>query len=69
MGTGDLGDGSLPAGFRGRAPVGVWGKALRKPEMLIQSALDKRVFVIYSYERNMVYLQVLAESATPTLFL
>jgi len=29
---GGLGDGSPPAGSRGRAPVGVWGQSPQKPE-------------------------------------
>jgi len=35
-----VGDGSLPAGSRGRAPVGVWGRA-PKPEECYAMRLKK----------------------------
>jgi len=44
---GGLGDGSPPAGSRGRAPVGVWawGRSPQKPDIHMQSAADKRIFL------------------------
>jgi len=37
---GDLGDGSPPAGSRGRAPVAVWGEALSSQRQMLISSYD-----------------------------
>jgi len=44
------GDGNPPAGSRGRASVRVWEQGPHKPDMHIQSAVDKRIFVMCSYK-------------------